>query len=144
MRITPHRLLSGPPHRRIPGPALSRLEQLMDALRAGVILIDPTGVILSVNQAALGMHGVDRIEDLGITVDDYGQRFSLRDSNNHQLTRREYPLMRLLAGESLPDLIVKVTPFGQDEPRWVHQVRDVATTLRSVSRRCFKPILHRR
>lgn len=128
--------------RRIPGPTLNHLEQLIDALLAGVILIDPTGVILSANPAALKMHGVDRLEDLGMTADDYVQRFSLRYRNNHRLARREYPLMRLLAGESFPDLIVEVSPLGETEPRWVHQVRDVAMDDDGGEPDCLALVMH--
>lgn len=110
---------------RLAGPTLVHVGQLLDALIAGVIVIDSSGVILSANPAALAMHGVDRVEDLGTTVDDYVQRFVLRTPDGRRLARREYPLMRLLAGDSFPDLIVGVAPAGEAEPRWVHQVRDV-------------------
>ncbi|WP_380786865.1 PAS domain S-box protein [Sphingomonas sp. R86521] len=106
-------------------PTLHHLEQLMTGLLEGVILIDPTGIILSANPAALKMHGVATLKELGETADEYAARFSLRYRNHHSLPRREYPLMRLLAGESFPDLIVEVAPAGADEPRWVHQVRDI-------------------
>jgi PAS domain S-box-containing protein len=106
-------------------PTLRHLEQLIRGLLQGVILIDPTGVILSANPAALEMHGVANLKDLGTTADDYAERFGLRYRNGHRLPRREYPLMRLLAGETFPDLIVEVAPLGSDTPRWVHQVRDI-------------------
>ncbi len=97
------------------------MAQLMD----GVILLDPTGVILSANAAALRMHGVDDAAALGATAEDYAGRFSLRSAGGRPLRHREYPLFRLLAGEAFPDEIVQVAPAGEDEVRWVHQVRDV-------------------
>ena len=106
-------------------PTLHHLEQLMTGLLEGVILMDPTGIILSANPAALKMHGVRAVEDLGETADEYATRFRLRYRDRRALPRREYPLMRLLAGESFPDLIVEVAPADADEPRWVHQVRDI-------------------
>jgi len=96
----------------------------MGQLLDGVILIDPTGTILSANAAALRMHGIGRVEELGGTAEGYAERFSLRGENHRLLKHREYPLFRLLAGESFPDLVVEVAPVG-DETRWVHQVRDV-------------------
>ncbi|UVO49469.1 PAS domain S-box protein [Sphingomonas sp. SUN019] len=108
---------------------LRHLEQLMAQLLDGVILIDTTGVILSANDAALGMHGARTIEDLGRTAEEYAQRFALRTRENRPMRHREYPLFRLLAGESFPDLIVEVAPAGDDEVRWVHQVRDVVTNV---------------
>lgn len=62
------------------------------------------------------MHGVKRQEDIGATADEYCQLFCLRYRNHHRLPSREYPIMRLLAGESFPDLIVEVAPFGTNEP----------------------------
>lgn len=106
-------------------PTLHHLEQLMAGLLEGVILMDPTGVILSANPAALRMHGVAAVADLGGTADDYATRFQLRYRDHRRLPRREYPLVRLLAGDSFPDLIVEVMPAGADEPCWVHQVRDI-------------------
>lgn len=98
------------------------MAQLLD----GVILIDPTGVILSANAAALRMHRVRSVADLGATAEDYAGRFTLRSADHRPLKHREYPLFRLLAGDSFPDLVVEVAPAGETETRWVHQVRDVA------------------
>ena len=141
MPASPSRRMPGRPL-KIAGPTLSHLEQLIDALIAGVILIDPTGVILSANPAALEMHGVDTVEGLGVTVDDYVQRFTLRYRDGRRLARREYPLIRLLAGESFPDLVVEVTPVGEDEPRWVHQVRDVSMDEDGGEPDCLALVIH--
>jgi len=104
---------------------LQHLEQLISALTAGVILLDLGGDIIWANQAALTMHGVDNLADLGGTADEYAQRFSLSMRSGHRLASREYPVMRVLAGESIPDLIVEVTPRDATGQRWTHHVRDV-------------------
>lgn len=104
---------------------MRHLEQLMAQLLDGVILIDPTGVILSANPAALAMHGVDEVGELGATAENYAARFTLWSQDHCRLKHREYPLFRLLAGESLPDTVVEVAPAGEDEARWIHEVRDV-------------------
>ena len=108
-----------------PSPSLRHLEQLIAGLTGGVILVDPAGVLIGANAAALRMHGVAKIEDLGTTADEYCQRFCLRYRNAHRLTKREYPIMRMLAGESFPDLVIEVAPTGTNEPRWTHAVHDV-------------------
>lgn len=109
----------------IHGPTLHHLDQLIEQLLDGVILIDPTGVILSANAAALRMHGADKLSELGTTIEEYAQRFTVRSERGERLKRSNYPLFRLLAGDRFPDLVVQVAPLG-DETRWVHQVRDVA------------------
>lgn len=108
-----------------PTPTLRHLEQLMADLTAGVILVDPSGTIIGANAAALRMHGVATAEELGATADDYCQRFCLRYRNHHRLAKREYPIMRVLAGETFPDLVVEVAQMGTNEPRWTHKVHDV-------------------
>jgi len=110
------------------GDTLRHLEQLIGEITAGVILIDLAGTILWANEAALAMHGVDSLEGLGGTADRYAQIFALRFRNGHRLASREYPVMRVLAGESFPDLVVEVTAAGSDGPRWTHHVRDVVMT----------------
>ena len=117
--------MTEPQRNRPPSPTLRHLEQLIAGLTAGVILIDPSGVLIGANEAALRMHGVTKLEQLGTTADDYCQRFCLRRRNHQRLTKREYPIMRMLAGESFPDQVVEVAPIGTNEPRWTHEVHDV-------------------
>lgn len=106
-------------------PTLQHMRQLVEGMTAGVILVDPAGTILSANPAALALHGVAKVAGLGATADDYCQRFCLRQRNHHRLDKREYPIMRMLAGESFPDVVVEVAPVGENEPRWTHLVHDV-------------------
>ena len=106
-------------------PTLRHLEQLMAQLLDGVILLDPTGVILSANAAALAMHGVTTMKELGTSAEDYARRFTLWTPDHRRLKHRDYPLFKVLAGESIPDMVVEVAPAGEDEARWMHQVRDV-------------------
>ena len=118
--------MAAPPEHADRQPNLRHLEQLMAQLLDGVILLDTAGVILSVNAAALAMHGVDKAEDLGGTAEDYARRFKLWTADHRPLNHREYPLFRALAGESVPDQVIEVAPAGEQEARWVHQARGVA------------------
>lgn len=120
MSDTPSRPSAAAP----PQPTLRHLEQLMAQLLDGVILLDATGVIVSANAAALAMHGVSSVAELGDTAEEYARRFTLWDADHRALPRRAYPIFRMLAGESLPDLVVEVAPAGEAEARWVHQTRD--------------------
>ncbi|WP_394654230.1 PAS domain S-box protein [uncultured Sphingomonas sp.] len=104
---------------------LRHLQQIVGGLDEGVVLIDPDESLLWANKAALAMHGVERLEDLGRTVDDYRARFQLRYRNNHRLDADDYPIGRVVAGESFSEVVVEVTVAGEDDPRWVHQVRSL-------------------
>lgn len=120
--------MANPLSRVLARDTLTHLEQLIGGMTAGVILIDLAGTIIWANDAALVMHGVDKLEGLGGNADTYAQRFALRFRNGHRLANREYPVIRMLAGESFPDLVVEVSAAGSDERRWTHRVRDVVMT----------------
>jgi len=120
--------MAKPLPRDLPSSTLRHLEQLLDGLSAGIILIDVAGTIIWANDAALAMHGVDDAQELGPTADEYARRFALRYRNGHRLARREYPIMRVFSGEKCPDLVVEVASTGSDEFRWTHHVRDVVMT----------------
>jgi PAS domain S-box-containing protein len=120
--------MTQPLPRVLTGNTLLHLEQLISGLTAGVILVDLSGTILWANDAALAMHGVGKLEDLGATADEYATRFSLSLRNGHRLASRDYPIMQILAGETIPDLIVEVATRGAQEARWTHHIRDVLLT----------------
>lgn len=104
---------------------LRHLQQIIAGLSEGVILIDPDQTLLWANEAALRMHGVERMAALGKTVTEYRERFQLRYRNNHPLDPNHYPVERVVGGEAFSEVIVEVAPAGCKEPQWVHQVRSL-------------------
>ena len=77
-----------------------QLQQIIAGLTDGVILIGTDQRILWANDAALAMHGIRRIKDLGATVGEYRRRFRLRYRNNRPVERGKYPIERVVAGEN--------------------------------------------
>ncbi len=55
-----------------------QLEQIIAGLSEGVILVEPDQTITYANEAALEMHGVTSLNELGRTVDEYRKNFVLR------------------------------------------------------------------
>jgi len=104
---------------------LRHLRQIIGGLDEGVILIDPDQSLLWANDAALKMHGVTALPELGADVDEYRARFQLRYRNNHRLEADDYPVDRVVAGDSFSEVVVEVTVAGESDPRWVHQVRSL-------------------
>jgi PAS domain-containing protein len=47
------------------------LRQIVDGLSEGVILVEPDETISYANKAALGMHGVERLDELGADIGQY-------------------------------------------------------------------------
>src|SRR5688572_17567700 len=69
-----------------------QLEQIIASLTAGVILIEPDQTITYANEAALEMHGVTSLDELGRTVDDYRNNFILRHQGTHLLDHGRTPI----------------------------------------------------
>ena len=105
-----------------------QLQQIIAGLADGVILVDMNQTILWANDAALAIHGVRRLKDLGTTIDKYRQRFRLRYRNKHLLDRGEHPIERVLAGEESCDVTVEVSHVDDPERCWVHAIRCLVIT----------------
>ena len=118
------------------------LQQIIAGLSDGVILVEPDQTITWANEAALAMHGVETLDQLGDTVDAYRQRFELRYRNNHKLPDGDHPMERVLAGEAFTDVVVEVTAAGAEEPRWVHRIRSLVLTGAEEQPECLVLVLH--
>lgn len=53
----------------------------------------------------------------------YRRNFTLRYRNNHLLDEGQYPLERLLAGETFDAVTVEISPSANEAECWVHTVR---------------------
>ena len=105
-----------------------QLQQIIAGLSDGVILLDADKTVLWANDAALAMHGVERISDLGANAREYARRFTLRYRNNHQVLVKNYPISRVANGETFSDVVVEVTPSADPERTWVHRIRSMILT----------------
>ncbi|MFL5288007.1 MAG: PAS domain S-box protein [Rhodopila sp.] len=86
----------------------TRLHQIIAELPEGIIIINLDQTIAWANDAALAIHGIKSRKDLGRTVLDYRARFELRYRDGQQLTPDEYPMARVVGGESFSEVIVEV------------------------------------
>ena len=114
-----------------------QLQQIIAGMTEGIILIDPDGTLSWTNEAALQMHGVEAVQELGRNVEQYANRYKLRYLNNHPVIDGSHPAERVLAGEVFTDLIVEVTPIWKTEPQWVHKVRSLILTDADGDRTCL-------
>ena len=48
-----------------------QLQQIIAGMTEGIILIDPDGTLSWTNEAALQMHGVEAVQELGRNVEQY-------------------------------------------------------------------------
>ena len=106
-------------------PKINRLvlQNLVTGLSDGLILLENDGTIAWANRAALVMHRIESVSELGDDTESYRRNFTLRYRNNHLLEAGQYPLERLLAGETFEDVTVEISPSDDETECWVHTVR---------------------
>ena len=114
----------------------TQLQQIVVGLTEGILIINPDQTIAWANDAALAMHGVGSVEDLGHTVAEYRSRFELHYRNRHKLPAGDYPMERVVAGEAFTEVVVEVGRPGSDR-RWVHQIRSLVVTDRQGEPDCL-------
>lgn len=119
-----------------------QLRQLVAGLTDGVILVEPNQSIVWANRAALALHGIERLEDLGATISEYRARFELRYRNRRRLPPGQYPMERVLAGEAFDEVVVQVAPAGEEKPRWTHRIRSMVLTDAEENPDCLALILN--
>ena len=105
----------------------TQLQQIISGLTEGVVILEPDATIAWANDTALALHGAARLGDLGGTVAEYHRRYTLRYTDGKVLPADEYPMDRLLAGESFSELVVECSRVGEARHR-VHQIRSLAPT----------------
>ncbi|WP_213939159.1 helix-turn-helix transcriptional regulator [Pseudomonas sp. dw_612] len=102
-----------------------QLQQIIAGLSDGVILLELDQTILWANDAALAMHGVNQLDELGANAEEYAQRFALRYRNNHPVPADNYPINRIARGEIFSDVLVEVMPADDEDRMRVHSVRSM-------------------
>lgn len=106
-----------------------QLQEIIFGLTDGVILIGTDRRIIWANEAALTMHGVRKIGELGTTVGQYRKRFRLSErEQNRMLGRGAYPIERVVAAETFSEVTVEVRPAADPEQWWAHSVRGLVIT----------------
>jgi len=110
-------------------PDRSQLEQIIAGLTEGVVLIEPDRTVTYANGAALAMHGVAYLDELGRTVDEYRRNFVVSHHGSARpVADSEHPAERVLAGEAFSDVLVGVVHRERPDVDWVHRVRGLVIT----------------
>ncbi|WP_244470700.1 helix-turn-helix transcriptional regulator [Microvirga massiliensis] len=123
-------------------PDRSQLEQIIAGLTEGVILVEPDQTITYANEAALEMHGVTTLKELGRTVDEYRKNFVLRYQSTHLLDHGRYPIDRVVAGEAFEDVVVVVAHKSNQDRDRTHRIRSLVITDQAGNPDCLVLIVH--
>ena len=86
----------------------AQLHTIVENLAEGVAVSSLTGQLLHFNRAALTMHGFTKLEDARCHLNKFTEMFQLSEMNGGIVPLERWPLSRILAGEDLHDLDVRV------------------------------------
>ena len=109
-------------------PDRSQLQQIIAGITEGVILIEPDQAITYANRAALAMHGVQDLDELGRTVDAYRRNFIVRERTPQAIAEGRSPIERVAAGEILEDLVVEVAHEARPTSTKIVRIRSLIVT----------------
>lgn len=99
----------------------SPLSQLIEEMKEGVLLLDHDGALGWANRAALTMHDVERVDELGVSIDEYRRRFQVRLESPHE--HPTPPVVQLLAGTPFDDVVFEIVLPGESDQIRVHRSR---------------------
>jgi len=93
----------------------ARDEAILDSMTEGLMIADLQGNVLSLNPAARRIHGHEISEDVDKPFLEFVPAFELCDSDGQPMASNEWPLPRILRGETLQNLetLVRRTDTGQ-------------------------------
>ncbi|UDL93668.1 helix-turn-helix transcriptional regulator [Lichenihabitans sp. PAMC28606] len=94
-------------------------------LSEGVLLIRPDGTLTFANTAALAMHGVSRLDELGGSIAGFHKRFILSNARSHPLDPKQDPLARAARGEAFSDMVIRVAKVGDGQHQSIFRVRSL-------------------
>ena len=92
----------------------------------GILLVDKRGRITWANEAALQMHGADRLADLGGTAAGYRRRYSLQFRNSRLLSPDQYPIDRIKHEGGFSQMCLETRRKNDDDFRRVLEFRGLA------------------
>ena len=118
----------------------ARWNTAIDNLREGVVIGTNTGSVIYWNPSARAMHGYSNPADGIQPLEDFPKTFELSDAETGRiLPLEEWPLSRVMRGEVLRNLEIRIRRFDQDWARIVSYCGSILETLKG-ERLCFLSI----
>jgi PAS domain S-box-containing protein len=94
-----------------------QLQVVMENMGEGLVISDLTGQLLQWNPAALKMYGISAATDVLLQIKNLAQMYELSTIEGTVVPVNEWPSTRILRGERLHDLELRVRRFDTDWER---------------------------
>lgn len=87
---------------------LAQLNAIFTQMNEGLAIFDPSGYLLSMNPAALEIHGFSSLEQSRKHLHELGELFELSDEEDRLLPVEEWPISRAIRGETIKSYVARV------------------------------------
>jgi PAS domain S-box-containing protein len=88
--------------------SLNQLEAVVGSMTEGLVIANPEGYVLSMNPAALRLHGLESVEEVHRRLWEFSDTFEVQDLDGGAIPMEEWPLARALRGEVFNNYEVRV------------------------------------
>lgn len=95
----------------------ARFKAVVENLDDGLVISDTEGNLLSWSPAALKMHGYSDSEECPFRLDQISKFFKVSTLDGAMLPIEEWPLARVLRGEEVRDVEVRLQRVGKERMR---------------------------
>ncbi len=95
----------------------AQLETILDSLTEGLVVADLEGNLYHWNPAAVTMHGFSSLEECQRRLPEFAKVFELSDADGNVLPLDQWPLARILRGEHLRNLEIRIRRLHGDWKR---------------------------
>lgn len=109
-----------------------RMRTVIENLTEGFVLADEAGNCILWNRAAIAMHGFMDESEWRLNLSQFADRFELQDGHERILPVERWPLARILKGEVLAGVLIKVR---RKDFEWERYFNCGGTTFRDASGR---------
>ena len=94
-----------------------RLQTVIENLSEGLVVSDLSGQLLNWNRAALEIHGFSSLDECLLKLPEFTSIFELSDLDGSVLDIEQWPLPRIIRGESVRNLEVRIRRLDSDWSR---------------------------
>jgi PAS domain S-box-containing protein len=98
----------------MPWDSKQQLQSVMENLTEGLVICDLNGQVLQCNKAALELHGFGSSEECAFNLAEFTKIFQLSELDGAVVAFEQWPLPRIIKGETLTDVEMRVRRIDGD------------------------------
>ena len=98
----------------VPWDSKQQLQSVIENLAEGLVICDLNGQVLQCNRAALELHGFASSQECALNLAEFTKTFQLSELDGAVVPLEQWPLPRIIQGETLTDVEMRVRRIDGD------------------------------